>query len=292
MTPTALTPAAAKRPKKTSARPPARAAASTQRSTRSASGATATPGHRGTVRRAPAPRAPRRVSGPAPSPRTRTTRTPTAPPRRRLGVHALTFVRSLPDHSLLDRLIRGRAWIPLLGVLLAGIVAMQVEVLKLGAGIGRSIERGTQLQSENELLRASVATLGDDQRIERIAAGMGMVMPAADAVNFLSPRPSGYVQRAASSIHQPDGTTFLAGLPALDTSTTSTSTATPGVPGGAVAPITAATGATGAVSATSAGTTSTATATGAPATSTDTGSAVATGTTASSPGATTTVTGG
>ena len=63
---------------------------------------------------------------------------------------------------------------------------MQVEVLKLGAGIGRSIERGTQLQSRNELLRASVATLADDQRIERLAVGMGMVMPAPTAVSFLS----------------------------------------------------------------------------------------------------------
>ncbi len=42
-------------------------------------------------------------------------------------------------------------------MLLAGIVAMQVEVLKLSANMGRSIERGTALQSRNEQLRASVA---------------------------------------------------------------------------------------------------------------------------------------
>ena len=136
MTPTALTPAAAKRPRKTSARPAARAAASTQRSTRSASGATAAPGHRGAAAGRRHPARPRRVSGPAPSPPDPDNAHPV---RRRqpagpLGVRALAFVRSLPDHSLLDRLVRGRAWIPLLGVLLAGIVAMQVEVLKLGAG--------------------------------------------------------------------------------------------------------------------------------------------------------------
>ena len=60
---------------------------------------------------------------------------------RAVGARAVQFVRTLPDHRLLDRLIRGRAWIPLLGVMLVGIVAMQVEVLKLGASIGRSIQR-------------------------------------------------------------------------------------------------------------------------------------------------------
>jgi hypothetical protein len=156
---------------------------------------------------------------------------PAARPRSRrvgsrepLGARALAFVKALPDHQLLDRIVRGRAWIPLLGVLLAGIVAMQVEVLKLGAGIGRSIERGTELQSRNELLRASVAQLADDQRIERLAAGMGMVMPAPDAINFLSLRPVGYVQRAVTSIHQPDAAGFIASLPTVDASSNPSAT--------------------------------------------------------------------
>jgi hypothetical protein len=197
MTPIALTPAARGK-KKAAGRSPTQ---------------TRNGGHRATVRRQSAPSAPRRVSGPARTARPKPRRSPsTSTP---LGARVLAFAKALPDHQLLDRIIRGRVWIPLLGVLLAGIVAMQVEVLKLGAGIGRSIERGTQLQSRNELLRASVAELADDQRIERLAAGMGMVMPAPDAVHFLSLRPVGYVQRAADSIHQPDATAFVASLPAV-----------------------------------------------------------------------------
>jgi hypothetical protein len=233
------------------------------------------PGHRGSVRRTAAPAAPRRVSGPArPAPRSatataaparapRTARAGIAVPRPArkqaprqrtapslrptLGARAVAFVRSLPDHQVLDRVVRGRAWIPILGVLLAGIVAMQVEVLKLGAGVGRSIERSTQLQSRNELLRASVATLADDQRIERLAVGMGMVMPSPTAINFLSLKPAGYVQRAASSIHQPDPTAFLATLPTTadttgggavtaGTGTAGTGTAGAGTVGVATAP--------------------------------------------------------
>jgi hypothetical protein len=122
---------------------------------------------------------------------------------------AAAFLRSLPDHALVDRLVRGRAWIPLLGAMLAGIVAMQVEVLKLGASIGRSIERGSALQTRNEQLRASVAALADDQRIERLAARMGMIMPLPDAITFLSAHPDAAAPQAIANIHAPDPTQFL-----------------------------------------------------------------------------------
>jgi hypothetical protein len=121
------------------------------------------------------------------------------------------FARSLPDHAVLDRVLRGRSWIPLLGVMLAGIVAMQVEVLKYGASMGRSIQRGTALASKNEQLRASVASLADQQRIESLATGMGMVMPAPTGVSFLAPQAAN-AERAIANIHVPNGTAFLAQL--------------------------------------------------------------------------------
>ena len=180
------------------------------------------------VRKQTAPRIPRRVSGPVrgraggatvarpAAPATQTTPQPsrrqrTAPaPRPAAGVAARTgaFIRSLPDHGLLDRIVRGRAWIPLLGVLLAGIVAMQVEVLKLGASIGRSLERSTALEGRNELLRANVAALADDQRIERLAAKMGMIMPGPDQVGFLASAPNGNLGRTIANIHTPDPGNF------------------------------------------------------------------------------------
>jgi hypothetical protein len=215
-----------------------------------------------------------------------------------LGARAVAFIRALPDHQLLDRVVRGRAWIPILGVLLAGIVAMQVEVLKLGAGIGASIERGTQLQSRNELLRSSVASLADDQRIERLAAGMGMVMPAPTEIHFLSFKPIGYVPRAASSIHQPQPTAFAASLPALATATANGAStgATTGTTAGTTTDATAGTAAgtatdttAGATAATSAGTTSdtsAGTATAPPTTATGTSDTSATAATTAASAAT------
>jgi hypothetical protein len=185
-------------------------------------------GHRGqTAARKPV--APRRVSGPiggVARPERPPARQPVSrPPRRTSGptagrplhARAAASVLALPDHPLLDRIVRGRYWIPILGVLLAGIVAMQVEVLKLSASMGRSIERGTALQSRNEQLRSSVAQLSDDQRIERLAAAMGMVMPDPSAINFLAVHPSADIRRALANIHQPSASGFLSSLPTIDT---------------------------------------------------------------------------
>ena len=97
--------------------------------------------------------------------------------------------------------------------MLAGIVAMQVEVLKLGASMGRSLERNSVLSSENAALRQSVATLGDDQRIERAGGSMGMVMPPPQAVGFLSANADGNAGRALANIHQPSASSFLSLTP-------------------------------------------------------------------------------
>ena len=169
-------------------------------------------GHRTPVRHPTAPRNPRRVSGPARPARRRPSDQPVV--RARLSARSAGFIRALPDHALLDRIIRGRYWIPLLGVLLVGIVAMQVEVLKLNAGIGRALEQSTSLQNRNEQLRAAVARGADDQRIESIAAHMGMVMARPAAVRFLAHDPITDVGKAISSIHAPDAAGFQASLTA------------------------------------------------------------------------------
>ncbi|MGI8507410.1 MAG: hypothetical protein ACR2MK_11535 [Solirubrobacteraceae bacterium] len=225
MTPTAITPAA-RESKPTPARRPAVTKAAPKRQGVASASARAA-GHSGAVRRQPAPHSPRRVSGPS-----RPARRPIgrAKPlvRGPLPARAAAFVRALPDHSLLDRVVRGRAWIPLLGVLLAGIVAMQVEVLKLSASMGRTLERGTQLQSLNEQLRSSVASLADDRRIERLAAGMGLVMPPPEAINFLPAHPGGEVRQALANIRPTNAAGFVASLPAVDTAAGAAATGSTG----------------------------------------------------------------
>ncbi len=153
--------------------------------------------------------APRRAPKPVPAPTPAKTAKPTTGILRGIGA----FVISLPDHSLLDRVVRGRAWIPLLGVLLAGIVAAQVEILKLGASMGRSLEQTTTLTGQNELLRDSVASLSDDQRIERLATNMGMVLPPPGAVGYLTAGQGGGVIGALGNVHVPNAAAFMALAP-------------------------------------------------------------------------------
>ena len=190
------------------------------------------------------------VGLPAPT-RTRRRVRPTAPARPRITLPrprlphvelpspgalahgAAVFVASLPESSLLDRLIRGRIWIPLLGVLLVGIVGMQVENLKLNAGLGTAIEQTTNLQSRNDWLRSDVAQLSDPQRIEGIAAQHGMLMAPPTATKFLAPGSSTSVRAAIAGIRAP-GSTYFVGPVA-----TSSAAAAAASPGSTTAPATA-----------------------------------------------------
>lgn len=154
---------------------------------------------------------PRRISGPVGG-RARLQPRPHQPATA--GARALALVRSLPDHSLIDRLVRGRAWIPVLGVLLVGIVAMQVEILKAGTSLGRSLERTASLQGQNESLQAGVAGLADYQRIENLATGMGMVMPTPALLTFVGSGSGSQAELGAGlgNIHAPDPAAFASQL--------------------------------------------------------------------------------
>jgi cell division protein FtsL len=133
----------------------------------------------------------------------------------------LLGVRSLPDHSLLDRIVRGRVWIPVLGVLLAGIVFTQVEVLRLNASMGQALRQNSTLAIRNQALRVSVAELSDQTRIERLAARMGMVMPGPTTLSFVPGNPS--VTSAVQNIHAPAPDQFVAQLPSPASSDTTAS---------------------------------------------------------------------
>jgi hypothetical protein len=158
----------------------------------------------------------------------------------------LAYVRALPDHRVIDRLIQSRGWIPVLGILLSGIVFMQVEVLKLNASMGRALSASSALASRNELLRSSVSQESDVQRIETLAAKNGMYMPAPDAPSFLSSRAS--LRAALANIQAPNPATFAANNPPPPSTTAGSSgstaagvpltTALPGVPASSATSVT------------------------------------------------------
>ena len=106
------------------------------------------------IQRAPA-RPQRRISGPTHPPVAR----PHVVPAPRPVTGVFERLRGLPDHRIIDRLLRGRAWICFVGLALMGIVAMQVSLLKLNSGIGRAVETTATLERQNsQMRRASPAS--------------------------------------------------------------------------------------------------------------------------------------
>src|SRR5689334_5728454 len=78
----------------------------------------------------------------------------------------LEFPRLGPvTQGLLDRLLRGRAWVLLIGVLLVGIVFFNVDVLRLNRSIANTSARATALKQENARLLLEEAQLASSDRI-------------------------------------------------------------------------------------------------------------------------------
>jgi cell division protein FtsL len=139
---------------------------------------------------------PRRVSGPIARPRA-----VPVPPRPVTGV--FDRIKALPDHRVIDRLLRGRVWICFIGVALMGIVAMQVSLLKLNSGISRAVETTATLERQNSDMEASIARLASGERIRAAADSHGMVTPAAGEVHYLRVRGATDARLAARRMRPP-----------------------------------------------------------------------------------------
>jgi hypothetical protein len=151
------------------------------------------------ARRSVAPRHPRRISGPA-----RRLRVAPAPAHTTRGrTAAFERIRALPDHRIVDGLLRSRAWIVVVGVLLGGIVAMQVSLLKLNSGISRAVEASATLERQNADMQDQIARLESSQRVGDAAAAEGMVFPPAGDVGYLRARGERDDQLAARRLTPP-----------------------------------------------------------------------------------------
>ena len=151
-------------------------------------------------RHAAAPRHARRISGPIARP---VPSVALPQPARRGYTGAFERLKALPEHRMVDRLLRGRAWIWLIGIMLGGIVAMQVSLLKLNSGISHSVEAAGTLERVNADLETEVARLSSGERIQLAAAGEDMVAPPAGDVGYLTARPGGDPHLAVERMQSP-----------------------------------------------------------------------------------------
>lgn len=79
------------------------------------------------------------------------------------------------------RLRGGILWISLFALLLTGVVAVNVAVLRAHVAVNQLDKQQLQLQQENSTLAAQVSSAGASQRIAQIAYRFGLrPAPAAD----------------------------------------------------------------------------------------------------------------
>jgi hypothetical protein len=92
----------------------------------------------------------------------------------------------LPEHRLLDRMIRGRVWIGFVAFALIGIVTMQLLVLKLNTGIGHALVQQSRLQRENAAMSIENSTAAAGENIEPEANRKGMQVAPVGAIGFVT----------------------------------------------------------------------------------------------------------
>jgi hypothetical protein len=148
-----------------------------------------------------------------------------------LALELLAALERLAGHRLLERLLRGRAWLGLDTFALSGIVTLQLGLLKLNGAVGRGLQRQAQLQRENASLSIENSELAATDRVQSRASQLGMEFASSGALRFLNANPSVDLRRSASvlgaPVHasSPGGEAAASGAPAASSATSSSSEA-------------------------------------------------------------------
>lgn len=108
------------------------------------------------------------VAAPAPRVRVRPSARPKARTRRRTR-----------------RVTAGVIWISVLALLLAGIVAVNVAVLRANVAVDNLDKQEIQLQAENAALASQVSSANASIRIEQMARKLGLVPASASNTSYL-----------------------------------------------------------------------------------------------------------
>jgi len=94
-------------------------------------------------------------------------------------------VGGIADSSLVVRMTRGRLWIGVLGVLLVGIVALNVWALSLNASSSKVARQTDGLKRANSALQAQIAAELSNEEVQAVAAKLGLIVPEPGAIRYL-----------------------------------------------------------------------------------------------------------
>jgi hypothetical protein len=120
-------------------------------------------------------------------------------------------VSGLADSPFVVSMTRSRLWIGVLGVLLGGIVALQVWGLSLSAQSSANAEKIDELQQQISVYGSRIAKRSSMDRIATLAAQEGLDTPTPKAINYLDA--SGSDAAAAAKRLSKDEISILSSLP-------------------------------------------------------------------------------
>jgi hypothetical protein len=83
------------------------------------------------------------------------------------------------------RLTGGIVWISLFAVLLTGVVALNVAVLRTNMHVNRLDQQELQLRAENQTLASAVSRAASARRIESTAQRLGLVPAPSTDTSYL-----------------------------------------------------------------------------------------------------------
>jgi cell division protein FtsL len=116
-----------------------------------------------------------------PARRPATRRQPTSHPRRRPAPAPAARSRRKPA----QRRVRAHiVWMAVFALLLAGVVAVNVAVLRAHVAVSRLDEKRDQLQARNQALASELSQAGAAPRIERAARKLGLVPASAGNTSY------------------------------------------------------------------------------------------------------------
>lgn len=107
---------------------------------------------------------------------------PARPPRRRPVPVAVPAPRR---RAAGRRLTGGIVWISVFALLLAGVVAVNVAVLRVNVDLTKLDKQELQLQAQNATLASQVSSAGASLKIEATARRLGLVPASATDTSYI-----------------------------------------------------------------------------------------------------------
>jgi cell division protein FtsL len=108
-------------------------------------------------------------------------------PRRRAKPRAeRRATPARPKRKPTQRRVRAHiVWMILFALLLAGVVAINVAVLRAHVAVSQLDQQRAQLQAQNQALQSQLAEASSVPRVEAAAHRMGMVLASAGDMSYL-----------------------------------------------------------------------------------------------------------